>query len=208
MYAVRTNPEYVSDTEYIINVANNVKPPESSKISTDDFVKSLIDKGWSVSSVQYPTEVVPGIWISGIGFNDDIVSWCYYNGFSHIVNAAGRSVREKYYKTLPTNCRIKYLEIDLPSINIVHRKVLFNAVCEFIGDAFSVTGPSIYKQSKMLIHCVNGNTYSIICVLYFLMKTWNLSYDQAFRIIHHNQKSINQNSKMEQLVKSLFSVDN
>src|SRR5689334_1320405 len=101
---------YESDTRYIINSANNIKEPQAADISDNHFAKLLISKGWPISSVQYPTEIIPGIWMSGIGFTDDIPSWCYYNNFSHIINTMGKNTRETYYKSSPHDFKINYLE--------------------------------------------------------------------------------------------------
>lgn len=141
--------------------------------------QNLISGGWPTHAFEYPVEVISNVWLSGIAFEDDIVHWCYKNGFTHIVNAAGSYGRSNYYKSHPNTYGIQYLELemdDLPSCEL--RPYVQNAY-DFVETAIK----DDVVQNKILIHCIWGQSRSVSCLIYFIMTHWRIKYDAALNIV-------------------------
>lgn len=75
--------------------------------------KNLLINGWPLHAFDYPVEILPGLWLSGIAFDNDLPDWCHKNAFTHIINASGSYGRINYYRTHPNDYNIKYLELDI-----------------------------------------------------------------------------------------------
>jgi len=151
--------------------------------------KELIRNGWPVQAFDFPVEVFPGIWLSGVGFDDDLPSWCYKSGFTHIVNAAGK-YGCFYYKTDPNVHDIKYLELnieDLPDISLQ----------PFLFEMYTFVSVAYQNQGKILIHCIWGQSRSVSCLIYFAMLYWGMKYDTVIKIIRDVRPSANPNKGFE-----------
>ncbi|CAH6419314.1 Dual specificity protein phosphatase [uncultured virus] len=108
-------------------------PPISIQLPISEHKQDLLSKGWPLHAFDNPAEVLSGIWISGIAFDEDLPRWCSDNRFTHIVNAAGSYGRVFYYRTHPNEYDIQYLELDIddqPGVELgPHLDKIYNFMC-------------------------------------------------------------------------------
>lgn len=160
------------------------------------YQKSLRKEGWPEHSLAHPDEILPGIWVSGIAFTDDLPSWCAENNFTHLLNACGSPGREGFYKTHPHDHGLSYLELEMldqPKFNI--RPYMQN-VYTFMNDCESARG-------KILIHCMWGQSRSVSCLVYYLMKRYQIDYDTALNIVQFVRPEAYPNSGFQRQLQSV-----
>lgn len=163
-----------------IRIYRPVPPPIQLPNGINEKQKLLIGDGWPIQSFDYPIEIFPKLWLSGVAFDDDLPSWCNKNRFTHIVNAAGAYGRFNYYKTHPNNYNIKYLELDIDDL------VQFN-LSPFIYEMYTFVHEAYEQNSKILIHCIWGQSRSVSCLVYFAMIYWGIGYDLAINLIKRSR---------------------
>jgi hypothetical protein len=166
------------------NIYNN------STLSFYETQRILMADGWPSHAFDHPVEIVPNVWLSGVGFAEDLPSWCYRNGFTHIVNASGSYGRVSHYKTHPRSYAINYLELDIDDLPECSLFPFLPRVYEFIMNAQNVNG-------KILVHCIWGQSRSVSCLLYFIMTQWLIKYDQALEIIRRGRPGAYPNEGFE-----------
>lgn len=172
-------------------------PPRPLFSNLPDWQKYLMNNGWPLHSFDFPVEVIPRLWLSGVAFNTDLPSWCQSKGFTHIVNAAGYPARFGYYKTHPYyDHKIKYLELDMEDVSHFELGSLIPKSYEFIRDAYNTGG-------KILVHCMWGQSRSVACLIYFLMMNKNIDYDTALSIIKKTRPRANPNRGFELQLRSM-----
>ena len=136
----------------------------------------LYTEGWPDHAFDKPVEVIPNVWLSGIGFNDNVPKWCKDNNFTHIINAAGSYVTTCNYKTNPISLNINYMELEIEDRSTVNLSRFFKSIKLFFQHAQDSNG-------KLLIHCIWGQSRSVSCLIYYLMSSQNISYDEALYLI-------------------------
>ena len=136
----------------------------------------LRSMGWPPHAFDRPVEILPMIWLSGIGFDADIPAWCRQNNFTHLINTAGYFARAGYYKTHPNDNGLKYLELDIEDTPRFNMKPSISKLYEFLQDVHD-------KKGKVLIHCIWGQSRSVACLMAFLMLDQNIDYDNALNIV-------------------------
>ena len=158
-------------------------------------------KGWPLHAFEYPSQVLPNVWISGIAFDDDLPKWCYENKFTHILNACGSYGRIHYYKTHPLQYGIQYLELDIEDVPTVELAPFLGSVYKFLLNAFDFISPGF--ENKILVHCIWGQSRSASCILYFIMKRWKINYDVALSLIRKTRSTIRPNSGFETQLRTM-----
>ena len=152
--------------------------------------KELLKSGWPLHSFDYPVEIFPRLWLSGIAFSDDLPTWCKQNGITHIVNASGKFGRSGYYKTHPNDHNINYLELDMEDVSHC-------ALEPFINNMYSFVYFAYHAKGNILIHCMWGQSRSVTCLVYFIMMYWGIKYDAAIRLIRKLRPSASPNNGFE-----------
>ena len=157
--------------------------PQRPKVNSSDryltvHQRTLFNDGWPIHAFDEPVEVVNGLWLSGIGFDDDLPIWCHKNGFTHVVNAAGSYARLSHYKTNPNDYNIKYIELDMDD-------TLDFELQPFLAKMYSFIYFALEKGKKILVHCIWGQSRSVSCVAYFIMTRWWIKYDASLAIIRN-----------------------
>lgn len=153
---------------------------------------------WPEDAFYQPVEIYPNIWLSGVGFTSDLPLWCQQNNFTHIINAAGSYCRENYYHTYPRQYNIKYLELEIEDTKKFPLKVFLEMLMNFMIKEYN-------SDCKMLIHCVWGQSRSVACASYFIMKHKKISYKEAIAMIRIKRHGVNPN---EGFVRQLEYIDN
>jgi len=151
-------------------------PISPKKKNFTDEQKFLLKEGWPEHVFDYPVEVVPGLWLSSIVFDNDLPSWCYKNNFTHILNASGSYGNNVFYHTKPHNYNIKYLGLDIEDRVDVPLYPFLPQIYNFIQEAMNNDG-------KILVHCIWGQSRSVACLIYFMMIKWEMRYEAALRLI-------------------------
>lgn len=115
--------------------------------------------------VSHPNKIIDGLYI-GNEINAKDKTWLDKNGITHILNVAIES--SIFY---PTYYKYMHLEIyDDADQQIAN---LFDNAYKFIDDA-------LQNKGKVLIHCIMGMSRSASFAIFYLMKKYNLSYDEAY----------------------------
>jgi len=152
-----------------------VPPFVTNKILTDNQ-RQLLREGWPMHSFDNPVEVIPGIWLSGIAFDDDLPNWCHRNNFTHVLNAAGSYDKSFFYRTHPNTYNIKYLELNMDD------NVGFE-LYPFLVPMYNFIEDVVRNNGKILVHCVWGQSRSVSCIIYYMMTKWKITYNKALGII-------------------------
>jgi predicted protein tyrosine phosphatase len=174
----------------ITNVLKPTPPGIPLPENINDRQKQLIKNGWPIQAFDFPVEIFPNLWLSGIGFDDDLPGWCGRNGFTHIVNAAGKYGRDTYYKTHPYSYNIKYLELDIDDIPQFSLEPFLSQMYTFVYNAYN-------QNNKILIHCIWGQSRSVSCLVYFAMIYWSIKYDVAINLVKRYRPSACPNNGFE-----------
>lgn len=186
----------------------NPIPPIIEPLPIDNYKRELLSKGWPLHAFDFPTEVISKIWVSGVGFTEDLPRWCYENGFTHVLNAAGSLARVQYYKTSPIQYGIKYLELDIDDYPKVELGPHLCKAYDFISEAMGIIdSPKISPISrsweakkdinvptKILVHCVWGQSRSVACISHFIMKYWKIKYETALSLVRKARSCAKPNS--------------
>jgi hypothetical protein len=142
-----------------------------------------------------PVEIIAGVWLSGC-FTGDIAAWCKTHNFTHILNAGGSHARTVAYNTKQSPSDINYMELEINDKPTQTLSGVLESSYNFIHDA-------IEKQGKILIHCVWGQSRSISCLIYFLMKHSKLSFDRAMTIIKDKKPTVRLDDAFERQLRSI-----
>jgi len=193
------------DTSLTTSVKNPVKvslkiplrpsAPFTARNLTDDQ-KYFLTQGWPFHSFDYPVEVLPGLWLSGIGFENDLPGWCYKNGFSHILNASGSYAQKMFYRTKPSYYDIKYLELDIED-------TIGYPLQPYLSQAHDFIDNGLTNEGKVLIHCIWGQSRSVSCLIYFIMIKWGIKYDEALSLIRKVRPNAKPNSGFDTQLRAI-----
>lgn len=155
----------------------------------DEFKILKNSEGWPEHAYDLPSKIDDKIYISGVAFTDCIPSWCKCNNFTHILNAAGKGLRNDHYQEHPKNLNIKYLELNM--IDDEDFKILpyLDRAYKFLYDAFHDN-----PNAKILVHCYWGQSRSVTCVAYFYMIYYGISSKCAYNKIKSKRPPIYPNS--------------
>lgn len=149
---------------------------------------------WPLHAFDFPQQVYPNIWVSGIGFNSTIPKWCKENGVYGILNAAGHGARE-HYDVFNQN-EFFYMELNMID------KPDYNPVNDFeTGNTFL---KALHQNNyKILVHCMWGQSRSVSCLIYFMIKSLGYDYKSALKLIRKNRPEAKPNSGFKKILKSL-----
>lgn len=101
-------------------------------------------------------------------------------GITHIVNAS-KTIRNAFEPG------IKYMNAFVSDIESEFIDVYFMECYEFIHDALS------QSDSRVLVHCAFGVSRSASLVIMYLMKYFNVSYNEAFKYTKRCREIIDPN---------------
>jgi len=79
---------------------------------------------------------------------------------------------------------IAYLSIpidDHPEVNII-------PICEVVYDYIEQ-----HAGKHILVHCQAGGSRSVATVIYYIMKKYNKTYDEAYTFFHSRRENMNMN---------------
>jgi len=164
------------------------------------------------------SKVTPSIYLSGVdGLNERIIE---EKGINYILCCTPHdSILEKHRRILE-NCDQMRAVIYLPyndllesdlwqrNVNtmILNLKLLQDRndyVLKYEGWPMIDIGADFIDKviseahGKILVHCVAGVSRSVSVILYYLMKKYNLSYDDALKIVRHNRNIVGPNTSFE-----------
>lgn len=135
-----------------------------------------VRKDWPACAYALPDEIVPHVYVSGVGFTTDLPAWCRQNNITHILNVSGSYGRKSYYRTHPHDHGIKYLELDIEDNDTFNINPAVSIACDFITHALQENG-------NVLIHCIWGQSRSVSCLIAYLMVSRNITYESALQLI-------------------------
>lgn len=170
--------------------------PNAPTVPFHETQRIFRSQGWPPHAFDYPVEIMPNVWLSGVGFTEDLPVWCHQNGFTHIVNAAGSYGRVSHYKTHPHSYNINYIELDIDDLPECRLNRFLSPMYEFVTKAYSNNG-------KILIHCIWGQSRSVSCLMYFIMTHWFLNYDNALEIIRRGRPAAYPNEGFEKQLRQI-----
>lgn len=120
--------------------------------------------------------------------------WLQEHNIGHIVNCA-MEIRSKF----PTNFRYLNLNMDdVPGEDISRH---FQRSFEFIEDARE-------HGKATLVHCAMGISRSATIVLYYLMRKFNLTYEEAFDYLSNKRNIVWPNRGFRHVLKTLSKIYN
>lgn len=151
--------------------------------------------GWPIHCFKYPVQVYPGLWLSGVGFDTDIPTWCKRNNIQFILNTAG-AFGQSFYEKSPTRLNITYKEIEITDDSDAVLHPYLEETYEFIKNAQE-------KQEHILVHCIWGQSRSVSFIIYFLMKEHKLTYDEALSKIRLSKPEAYPNENFEEELRKL-----
>lgn len=158
--------------------------------------KYLMTHGWPIHCFDFPVEVIPGLWLSGVAFEHDLPTWCHKNGFTHILNAAGSYSQKMFYHIHHNEYGIKYLGLDIDDTVGYPLQPYMSHAQDFIEHGLN-------EKGKILIHCVWGQSRSVSCLIYFMMMKWNIKYDSALEIIRKVRPNAQPNSGFDMQLRKI-----
>ena len=124
------------------------------------------------------SQVTPFLFIGDID-NARNYSWLYNNGVTHVVNVA---------MELPNFHpeHFGYLKVPLDD-------ALTQELGGFLDICYAFMLCAINTRGKVLVHCHMGISRSASVVIYFLMRFYKISYDEAFKILKSKRKIVQPN---------------
>lgn len=137
------------------------------------------------------------IYLSGIGWTDDLPIDARKRGITHVVNCAGSFLRERHYQTNIESVGIGYHEIDLSDTPNQVLNGYINVAYDRLEKFLSV------PQSKVLIHCFYGQSRSVSILCFYLMKRYDWNYEQAISYVRKYRPIAQPNTGFEQYLRSL-----
>lgn len=136
------------------------------------------------------------IFLSGTGWTNDLPLDCVNNGYTHIINCAGKIAREQSYKTNVEQLQLNYDEIeleDIPEENLeIWAKNIYNKIDVYLE-----------SNSKILIHCQWGKSRSVSILIYYLMKKYKWNYNKTIDYVRKYRTIAEPNIGYETFLKSL-----
>jgi predicted protein tyrosine phosphatase len=162
--------------ENVVNSDNS----DNSDNSNTPIPRQPDDKPWPPHAFIPPQAVHRNIYLSGIGFTNDILQWCRENKITHIVNAAGVG-GYRCYSAHPATVDIDYLQLDLVDNHAQN-------IADALKESFDfIHGAMRDDDCKILVHCIWGQSRSVSCVIHYFMKAYGwgfyktLDYVQSIR---------------------------
>ena len=158
---------------------------EVKRLRTDNFydmcgiVKSLI---WD-----NPVEIDNGIYLGNIGHGFFYSTLDNFN-IKGVVNVTGDI--PNYYND------IEYFNIRIPDLNSASIIGDLEGCYDFINRTL--------ESGNVLIHCVFGRSRSVAVCVFYLMKKYGLSFEEAYSKIESQKNIINLNVKFAEEIKNYF----
>jgi protein-tyrosine phosphatase len=121
--------------------------------------------------------VYPNIYLGNAKFASDI-DLLKSLGITHIINSA---IEIPNYFT-----EFKYLHLEMYDTPQENAKRYFKTSKQFIDDA-------LHDNGKVLIHCRAGVSRSVTILTYYLMKTLNITLEEALKLIRKCRPIANPN---------------
>ena len=90
-----------------------------------------------------------------------------------------------------------YINLDLIDAEFQKISHVFNSTNKFIDNCIS-------KNEKILVHCVCGVSRSVTIVIAYLMYKQNLSYEEAFNLVHEKRNVAQPNKYFEKQLKKYY----
>jgi len=137
------------------------------------------------------------IYLSGIGWTNDLPAEAEKTSLTHIVNCAGSFLRANHYKTDISTTKLKYIELDLVDVSFQPLDGYVDSTYNFINE--HIKDPN----AKILIHCFYGQSRSVTILCYYLMKKYNWTYDTSINYVKQYRPIASPNFGFENYLKSL-----
>lgn len=68
--------------------------------------------------------------------------------------------------------------------------------------AYNIINNAVENNENILVHCMAGISRSVSMIIYYLMKKYNLSYDNSYYIIKHTRPIVNPNESFKTQLKA------
>lgn len=135
------------------------------------------------------SRILPNLYI---GDYDDATNhmMLHAKGITHVLNCA-----EELNSDLFANCFIsKKLSFDdLPSQRLSPQ----------IFAGYSFINNAVEKGGVVLVHCAAGISRSVSTAIYYLMRKYNMTYDEAYKLILKNRKIARPNAGFQRQLREL-----
>lgn len=135
------------------------------------------------------SEIIPGLFI-GNKSHASSKEWLDKNKITHIVNTANEL--PNYF---PSD--YKYMRLFLYDNWQQSISQHFNNTAEYIDKALNSGG-------RVLIHCHMGRSRSGTILINYLMHTFEISYDEAFKLVQSKHREINPNQHFVAQLKAYY----
>lgn len=145
-----------------------------------------------------------------------VKSFCWDNPIEVDPNLYLGNLSHSFFFNTLNGCRIRgivnvtnespnyYLGQDIDYFNI-HIGDLNNAdITEFLEQSYEFINRHISKGENVLVHCVFGRSRSVAICVYYLMKKYNLSFDEAYRKIECKKYFVNINRSFVDQINTHF----
>jgi protein-tyrosine phosphatase len=137
------------------------------------------------------SKVLDYLYISGEKHAHDM-QWLNKRNITYIINCA-EEVESRYPHHL------LYLNLDMDDHPNEDISKHFQASYEFIEDASR-------KGKSVLVHCMMGISRSATIVLYYLMRKFNMTYDEALKYLTVKRKIVWPNKGFRQKLRAISAI--
>ena len=143
-------------------------------------------------------------------------SFCWDNPIEIDQNLYLGNLSHSFFRNSLTGCRIKgivnvtndspnyYPEHDIDYFNINIGDLNDSNISEFLEQSYEFILKHASKGENVLVHCVFGRSRSVAICVYYLMKKYNLSFEEAYKKIEKKKYFININQSFADQINTIF----
>ena len=114
----------------------------------------------------------------------------YRNNIRGVVNVTNTSNFYPYLKD------IEYFNIPINDLNGIN-------ISKYLEEAYTFIDSLISQHDNVLVHCLFGRSRSVAICVYYLMKKYSLSFEQAYQKIENKKPFININQSFVEQLKQI-----
>lgn len=175
---------YTQQAEAFFSLLDSIKCKEIHKlVNIEEFLSRYYFLCRHLAVKDFPNEIIPGFLYLGSqehALNRDIMEVL---NITHICNVT-RDATNRFYN-------IKYCRVYVDDIETEKISLFFKKAYEFIENAME--GFNAGEKNVVLVHCAKGVSRSATIVIMFLMRTYELGLDEAFRFVKRHREIIEPN---------------
>jgi len=178
---------YTHQAEAFSSLLESIKCKEIHKLANvDEFLSRyhfLCSNFRHIAVKDFPNEIIPRFLYLGSqehALNRDVIESL---NITHICNVT-RDTSNRFYN-------IKYCRVYVDDIETEKISLFFKKAYEFIETALE--GFNAGEKNVVLVHCAKGVSRSATIVIMFLMRTYDMGLEEAYRFVKRHREIIEPN---------------